>query len=405
MCDKIMVKNARIVHISTVRSLSDVRLFHLECCSLVKAGYSVSLIIHDDSGKLDIEGVSIKSIGKPHPLSLKLRLRYRLRAILRAARSAMSVPAKIYHLHDPELIPVGHWLRLFTGAKIVYDCREDYINYIKIRPGLRKKERLILVTIMKVLEWSAAKFFDAIVTADQGTAANYQKLRAPMITTLYNFPRLDRFPKIKCVDDNNGKIYDLVYFGSISSYYLNVAFGIASEIKKRGRKATWLYFGNIEELDWARSEIGKRGLEDFFTFEGYIQHDQVAAKLRTCKIGIVHLPDLPKFRNNISQKLFEFMAMGMPVVLSDLPGNRQFVKKSYAILVPPDDYKTYADAIIYLLDNHLQRKQMGFAGRQHIEREYNWEKEFPKLQSLYSNLSPIPYHCLPSGRGLPGHGR
>jgi len=101
----VLINKSPIVHISTVRTLSDVRLFYLECCSLSKAGFPISLVIHDDSGNLDIEGVSIKSIGKPHPLTLNLRLSFRLRAICRAARCAMAMPAKIYHLHDPELIP------------------------------------------------------------------------------------------------------------------------------------------------------------------------------------------------------------------------------------------------------------------------------------------------------------
>jgi glycosyltransferase involved in cell wall biosynthesis len=299
----------------------------------------------------------------------------------------MAMPAKIYHLHDPELIPVGHLLRVVMRAKIIYDCREDYINYIKIRPGTRYIERSLLMLTMRFLEWSAAKYFDAIITADQATEQLYKKYGAFNTLIIHNFPRINYFPYPEFNKPENEKTFDLVYYGSISSYYLKPAFCIASELKKRKRKIRWLFFGNIPELDWAYSEIERRGIKDFFTFEPRIPHEKVANKLAFCKIGIVHLPDLPKLRNNISQKLFEFLAMGMPVIVSDLPGMRPFVKdKPYAILVPADDYKAYADAIIYLLDNPVRRQQMGFAARKQIENYYNWDIEFRKLKDFYHSL-------------------
>jgi len=297
------------------------------------------------------------------------------------------MPAKIYHLHDPELIPVGHFLKHVMKAKIIYDCREDYINYIKIRPGLSYIEKHLFVNLLKLMEWTAARCFDAIITADEATEELYKNYGSLNTLIVHNFPKINYFPYEQIKLHKNDKIYDLVYFGSIGRYYLEPAFCIASELKKRGRKIKWLFFGVINELNWACSEIERRGIKDYFIFEGRIPHEKVATKLSSCKIGIVHWPNLPKLQNNVSQKLFEFLAMGMPVIVSDLAGMRPYAKdKPYAISVTPDDYSAYADAIIYLIDHPVHREKMGISARQQVENEYNWENEFNKLKKLYSSL-------------------
>ena len=47
-------------------------------------------------------------------------------------------------------------------------------------------------------------------------------------------------------------------------------------------------------------------------------HNEVFSEVQRARIGIIPLPALPKYLNNIPQKLFEYMALELPVVLSDL---------------------------------------------------------------------------------------
>ena len=75
-------------------------------------------------------------------------------------------------------------------------------------------------------------------------------------------------------------------------------------------------------------------------------HPEVASRVERARIGFIPLPDLPKFQHNIPTKLFEFMSLGMPTVLSDLPPSRPFVGDGQcALMVPADDPVAYADAV------------------------------------------------------------
>jgi glycosyltransferase involved in cell wall biosynthesis len=109
--------------------------------------------------------------------------------------------------------------------------------------------------------------------------------------------------------------------------------------------------------------------------------------VRQGRIGFIPLPDLPKFQHNIPTKLFEFMALGMPVVLSDLPPSRPFVGDGRcALMVPANDREAYADAIIRLLDNPELRRTMGAEGRARVINRFNWQRESQHLLALYAEL-------------------
>ncbi len=147
--------------------------------------------------------------------------------------------------------------------------------------------------------------------------------------------------------------------------------------------------GKTPEMKWLTQELTRRGITERFHLKDFIPHREVAGELSKAKVGIIPLPNLPKFQNNIPQKLFEFMALGIPVVLSDLPPSRPFVGDGRsAIMVAPGDHGAYADALIRLLKSPRLRDEMGREGRKRVMEEYNWEKESQKLLSLYRELLP-----------------
>ena len=380
-----MPRPARVIHVSTVRPPLEVRVFHHECKSLVAAGYDVELIIHDGAEDRIVDGIKIRTLGTK-PARRGLLLWSRARAVWKAKqRIQTGVTAEIVHLHDPELIPLGWWLRLATKSKIIYDSAENYTAYMRQKYFLPAPVRWGLTYIMAAMETLAARLFHAVVTADQGTSNLFIKRRAKKVVTVHNFPILEVFDV--AVTPDAEKRYDLVYHGSIPKYHLEAALQIATELQRRGCSARWLFVGACHDLDWILAQLRNQGLEGNFTFRGRVHHDQVAPLVAQARIGFIPLPDLPKFHQNIPMKLFEFMTLRMPVVLTDLPPSRPFVGDGEcAVMVPPDDPVAFADAIEGLLNDHASRKRMGEAGRQRVEATWNWSAESQKLLDLYDAL-------------------
>jgi glycosyltransferase involved in cell wall biosynthesis len=366
----------------------DGRIFHKDCCTLARAGYDVHLLCHGGEDGMTDEGVRLHSLG-PLPTRTGLQPLSRLGAIWRASRAVKKLPASLYHLRDPELIPLGVWLKLTTKAKVVFDSREDNVSYVRHKHYIPKLLRPLVVAFAKLLDRSVARWFDAVVTADAGTAELFKQRGARRICVLHNFPIMELMPYAPAAVENQDRPFDLVYHGCIPQSHLECAFAVAEELRVRGRVCRWLMFGWFNDRAWAETEAARRGLSDCFTFEGSVPHERVADKVRTAKIGFIPLPDLPKFHNNLPMKLFEYMALGMPAVLSDLPPSRRFVGDGKcAIMVRPDDYSAYADAIERLLDNPDLRVAMGREGRRRVEEQYNWGVESQALLKLYEELLP-----------------
>ncbi|CAN0481282.1 unnamed protein product, partial [Scytosiphon promiscuus] len=89
----------RIVHVSTVHSWHDPRIFEKQCRSLSKIGYDVHLITNDGIDE-EIEGVFVHKLEKQYKNRV---LRFFL-ASRRIFKQAESLNPDIIHFHDPELI-------------------------------------------------------------------------------------------------------------------------------------------------------------------------------------------------------------------------------------------------------------------------------------------------------------
>lgn len=376
------MKKIKVVHLSTCHIPFDGRIFHRECISLSRAGFDVSLLAYHIKNE-QREGVEIISLGVPVRNKPSLQLLARHKRSKRAGEMAQLLSADIYQIHDIELIPAALRLKHQTGARVIYDCHEDNVAFMLQKRHVPKLLRWGMSRAVRWLEWRAAQQLDAIITADPGVQTRFVTWGA-RTEVLYNFPSLDFFPTLLELPEPT---VDLVYHGSIPRYHLEMVFRIDDELLRRGRKARWLMFGQFHDIQWARQQVEVRGATDRIIMGERIPAEQVAPKVRQARIGIVPLPDLPKFQNNIPTKLFEFMALGMPVVLSDLPASRPFVSDGRcALAVQPDNPEAYANAIIRLMDDPALCARMGKEGRRRIESEHNWKSQEEKLVALYTQL-------------------
>ena len=81
------------------------------------------------------------------------------------------------------------------------------------------------------------------------------------------------------------------------------------------------------------------------------------------------------------------MACGLPVVVSDLPSNSEWVRNGEnGYLVPLRDSKMLAKQIIRLLDNDTLSQQMGLRNLQIAKKRADWEINFSKLENIYETL-------------------
>ena len=96
---------------------------------------------------------------------------------------------------------------------------------------------------------------------------------------------------------------------------------------------------------------------------------------------------LPSYREGLPKTLVEAAAVGRAVITCDVPGCRDaIVPGETGLLVPAKNSRALADAMRYLVENPDLRRQMGFAGRQLAEQEFDINSIVEQQMAIYANL-------------------
>ena len=92
------------------------------------------------------------------------------------------------------------------------------------------------------------------------------------------------------------------------------------------------------------------------------------------------------FKLSVSNKLFEYAAAGLPVIMSDIPEHRYLNDKyHFGLILPDNSPQSLADAVLQLYqDRELYQKLAENAIC--MSQEVNWENEFQSLLDAERNM-------------------
>jgi glycosyltransferase involved in cell wall biosynthesis len=344
-----------------------------ECSSLVKAGYDVSLIVADGQGDEIKNGIKIYDAGKSTG-----RLQRMLKSTKKVFQKAKHINADIYHIHDPELMPVGLKLKK-TGKKVIFDAHEDLPKQLLSKPYLTKNIRKLLSEILSMYEKRTCKKFDAIVTATPFIREKFLKINNNTVD-VNNFPILDELYN----NVNNKKKLQICYIGGLSK--IRGIEGMIIAIGRTKNNIKLVIGGKISDLktenDYKKWD-GWQKVEDF----GFVDRNMVKKILSESIAGLVTFLPVPNHIDSQPNKMFEYMSAGIPVIASNFPLWKEIIEKNNCgICVDPLKPEEIAKSIDYLVEHPDLAKEMGENGRFAVENIYNWSIEEKKLIQLYTNL-------------------
>ncbi len=304
-------------------------------------------------------------------------------------RTLLQQRADIYHIQDPELLPMAFALKLIFGRRVVFDSYEDFASMALQSQRIPATLKPVAEKAMLQIQRLAARSFDAVITADPLTLRRFARTGRSKKLVFYNLPNLGVFPASA---ENGPKPFDIVYRGGVSeragTWTLLTAL---RQLKSNGRAVKTLvigYFDNPAAKAELTRRIAEHHLENEITIVGRVDHATMPHVLSQARIGVSPLLDTPKFRRNIPVKIFEYWACGLPTIASDLPPIRPFFKSANAgLLFTPGDAPELASAISALLAQPAVASAMGARGRQAIERRWNNRSEVHKLHRLFVQLA------------------
>ncbi len=352
----------------------DPRIFYKQAKTLVEAGYKVTIISQHNKSET-VDGINI--IALPKPTSRFLRMLSTMKVFVLALKNK----ADIYHFHDPELIPTGILLKLVTGSKVIYDVHEDYPKAVLTKNWLPSAARKTISLLFESIEKLASLFFNRVITATKSIAKHFKKSIA---TIVGNYPILKH---IRAKQEYNNGNPVLIYIGGLNS--ANGIGEIVQSMKLINAKynAKLLLVGRFSDKDYESNILS--AISELSNIEYMGQQPQITVFniLQKASIGFTICPPQPNSIDAEPNKMFEYMATGLPVIVSNFPLWKEIVEDNKCgITVNPLDPQEIARAVEYLCSNPELMEKMGRNGRKTVMGKYNWGNESKILLSVYSSL-------------------
>jgi glycosyltransferase involved in cell wall biosynthesis len=204
---------------------------------------------------------------------------------------------------------------------------------------------------------------------------------------IYNFPQLSFLDQFRKVYLPNSIAPEFFYIGQIS---LERAFdtliaGLAL-LKTKYPGFIMHLFGESQLLKGELDQLpGYECVRDNLRFYGYTDQKKAFQYIGNVTAGLALLKPVGDYTESYPTKLFEYMALGLPVVTSNFRLYKDVVERhNCGFCISPHDPVQVAQVLIELIENPQKAFMMGLNGRQAVEHEYNWSSELEKLLNYYT---------------------
>jgi glycosyltransferase involved in cell wall biosynthesis len=365
----------RVVHLSTAHGRCEIRVHLKECNSLASAGYEVHYVVADGLGDQRYGGVQVHDIGAAGG-----RLRRMLMRPWRMLAAAQKLQARVYHFHDPEILLVALFL-LRGGAKVVYDSHEDVPRSLLSRDWIPVLIRPTLSVIFERFENFVSRRLSGIVGATPYITARFLSLN-PMAKAINNYPLpSDIEGAVPRIDGARA----VCYLGAISRIrgieemvraleYVNAKLILAGKFEDRAIEQAVRALPGWSKVD----------------YRGIVSRSSVRRIMAESSAGLIVYHPEPNHVDAQPNKMFEYMAAGMPVIASNFPLWREIIEgNNFGLCVDPLDPQAIASAIDDLISKPQKSRVMGENGRRAVMNRYNWKAEEEKLLEFYSELVAV----------------
>lgn len=345
----------KIVLYSNKHRVDDNRIVELEAKAFVAAGYETVVYGKTHGLNIDCKDKKVCTCAEKSKDCLK---------------QCIKEDGEIYIFHDPGLL--GCAVKLHKkGKTVLFDAHENYEEKVKTRFGDKfpylKVFRKCVAKLWWLYEKRCVSVLDGTVCADRTVQQKYGN----KCYLLPNMPSKDFFENLPDRTANDS-IIRLIYVGTLTwdrgivetiqaiklCKHKNIEFHIIGDTTDEKLKE---YIQNADQTIW----------------HGRVQWSRLKEYLVNADVGTILLQPTEAYLyypgENIV-KLWEYMSIGVPVLLSDFPGLRALNNElHFGKNVKSDNLQEIANAIDWLIEHPEERKRMGENGRFSVLNKYNAE--------------------------------
>jgi glycosyltransferase involved in cell wall biosynthesis len=363
--------------------------------TLARRGDQVDVLSLKRPGQGDfdeIKGVQVHRI-QTREMNEKGKLAYLSRILRFFVKSSVILTGKhwrhpydLVHVHSvPDFEVFAALVPKLKGAGVILDIHDLVPEFYCSKFGRDYQSRIFKTLLL--LEKCSALFADHVVAANH---IWYKKLVGRSVkenkcTVILNYPDSSIFYR-RTRTPVNGK-FVMIYPGTLNWHQgLEVAINAFGLVRDEIPEAEFHIYGDGPSKTLLADLIKNLGLQERIMIKGVLPLDQMAAVMAEADLGIVPKRNDPFGGEAFSTKILEFMALGVPALVSRTRIDDYYFNDSVVRFFKPEDEKDLAEKMLLLVRDRPEGRRLAAEAAKFLE-DYTWEKNQQTYLNLVDHLS------------------
>jgi glycosyltransferase involved in cell wall biosynthesis len=369
-----------------------------ETRAAVQAGFEVDVVAMREPGspaRENVEGVAVRRLrvsrsrGAGGLRALGEYLAFTGLAALDVARLAVRRRPAVVQVHNPpDFLVAAALLPKALGSRIVLDVHDLSSDMFAMRfgdsPGAHLAQRLL-----DWLERMACRVADVVVTVHEPYREELTRRGVDGDRIIVILNSLDEARLPSALPPPKREPFRIVYHGTVTPHYgLTVVLEAFALLPERMSAARLEVVGTGDAVPELRARADALGVSDRVELTGIaLPHDEVLTRVAGASVAVI--PNLPSRLNRfaLSTKLFEYVVLGIPVVVSDLPTLRRHFSADEVLFFRAGDPEALANALAIVADDYDAALARAAAARDRYRNAYDWEGQARRYTEMLGLLA------------------
>ena len=182
-------------------------------------------------------------------------------------------------------------------------------------------------------------------------------------------------------------VIQLVYAGFVQERGLDTVVRALSHVRTDSTPLRFLVVGDGDYLVRLKEITLECGVEDLVVFTGWVDNKLIPGYIADSDIGVIPHRKNDHTDTTVPNKLFDYMAEGKPVIVSNAaPLERIVTEEDCGLVFSSGDVESFARVLRTMLADPLRREQMGKNGAEAVKRRYNWQYDAATLRDVVARV-------------------
>ncbi len=370
--------------------------------TLTAAGHEVHLVARNRTRRPQIEVLSEATVHRLAPLPLgaldallQFPAFFNPRWFWLILQTARRVRADVILVRDLPLAPLAIVIGRYLGIPVLLDMAENYPAMMSsiFASGVAKPIDFIVRNprVVRMVERWVLKRVDQILVVVEESRDRLVALGVDedRITLVSNTPPLARVTTASKEISSDGSLH-LVYLGLLEAPRgLGIVLDALAICRENDLAVQLTVVGEGREraqLEHKAASLGLLGT--IVKFRGFLPNDEALMVVAKADVGLVPHHATESWNSTIPNKLFDYMAAGLPVLSSDARPCARVVGESMAGLVYEHDSADALFRAIRTIADPSRRERMSANGPVAIREKFSWEHDSVRLLEAINGVRP-----------------